>query len=208
MRGLGAMMAGGDRGARHAHDLYDTPWEATEALYRAEYGSFAFYGEAWDPAVGNGALLDVLSAHGVATVGTDLIRRGIGLPGSRDFLKSRKLLGPMIVTNPPFRLAAAFIKQAMDLEVPYLALLLKSTFFHAKSRRALFEKHRPARIRPLSWRPDFNGKRAPTMECMWVVWEFGYEGPCVYGTPLEKPRDLSPFHLLPEMVAEVPEGAA
>lgn len=201
-RGIGAMMAGGDAGKRRAHDLYDTPWEATEALYQAEYTCFAAHGHAWDPACGNGALLDVLDRHGVATIGSDLIPRGVGLPGVRDFLRAPILIAPMIVTNPPFRLAKDFIEHAIGLRAPYLALLLKATFFHAGSRRDLFARHRPARIHPLSWRLDFNGGGAPTMECAWFVWDERHEGGCVYSDPLPRPEALSPFDIQTDLFEE------
>lgn len=205
-QGLGRMMAGG-RGTnpRRKNDLYDTPWEVTEALYRAEYAAFARWTHAWDPACGNGALLEVLEAHGVGTLATDLIDRGVGLPGSYDFLKAPTLLSPMIVTNPPFSLARAFIEKALRLEVPFLALLLKATFFHARSRMDLFEACPPSRIHPLSWRPDFNGKRAPVMECAWFVWEAGVRGPSLYGPPLARPDGPSPWNVTNEIFCE--EGA-
>lgn len=34
--------------------------------------------------------------------------------------------------------------------------------------------HPPARIRALTWRPDFLGGGNPTMDCAWSIWQRGW----------------------------------
>jgi len=166
---LGAMMAGGHSKGRQPHDFYPTPDEATHALLRAEHPHLAGR-TVWEPACGDGAMLRVLEAWRLPCVGTDIRATGVGRQA--DFLQTTRLLGDAIVTNPPFRCAAEFIQHALFvLEVDYLALLLKSTFFHAANRLPLFRNHPPSVVYPLTWRIDFLGLGRPTMEVMWVVWD-------------------------------------
>lgn len=85
-------------------------------------------------------------------------------------------------TNPPFVVAAPFVERALEI-APVAVMLLKSQYFHARTRGRLWDKHKPSRIYALTWRPSFleaeRGK-SPLMDCLWVVWERGYTGDCVY----------------------------
>jgi hypothetical protein len=102
-----------------------------------------------------------------------LINRGYGI-GEVDFINSPPPSSDItaIVTNPPFNLAEQFIRHAiLDLQIPYCALLLKATYWHAKSRISLFKECPPAVIYPLTWRLDFMNRGRPTMECSWIVWD-------------------------------------
>ncbi len=94
-----------------------------------------------------------------------------------------------IVTNPPFRLAEHFIRHAFRMGVDYMALLLKATFWHAARRQELFELWKPARIYAMTWRPDFRSLGAPTMDCVWCVWD-GHVERTAYCL-LEKPKEVS-----------------
>lgn len=57
-------------------------------------------------------------------------------------------------------------------------MLLKSQYWHAKSRYKLFQDYTPSWVLPLTWRPDFleherlegEKKGAPTMDVAWSVW--------------------------------------
>lgn len=169
---LGTMIASGTgETARQIQDFYPTPACAIRAYLAAELQWLE--GErVWEPACGDGAISRMMTAAGLDVLSTDLIDRGYG-EGGRDFLAERHLHGcRRIVTNPPFALAERFIRHALlTLNVPYLALLLKATYWHAASRVALFEARPPSVIYPMTWRPDFLGKGAPTMDAMWCVWD-------------------------------------
>jgi hypothetical protein len=164
---IGAKMAGGNpaSGFREQDDFYPTPIMVTEALLQ-NWTPTA--GKIWEPAAGNGAMVKVLERRGYIVVATDLVDRGYG--GGADFLRAKERLADCIITNAPFNLAPEFIEKAFALGVTELALLLKSTFWHAKRRFPLFQKHTPSYIMPLLWRPDFLQLGAPTMEAMWCVW--------------------------------------
>lgn len=171
MSGLGAMMAGGNPAkGREDRDFYPTPAECTVALLRAldEIGLGKMIG-VWEPACGDGAIVRVLERAGLDVTATDIADYGIGAP-VLDFLSADRALAPHVITNPPFSLAEAFIRRAHELRSSTLCLLLKSTFWHAARRQALWDLWQPAHLFPLTWRPDFRGWGAPTMEAQWVVW--------------------------------------
>lgn len=160
---LGAAIAGGN-GTRRENDFYPTQPEATRALLKAEAQYLGKYPRVWEPACGDGAIAKLLPGEVVAT---DLIDRGYGTQA--DFLKSEKL-ADAIVTNPPFKLAAEFIEHAWMMDVGYLALLLKAQYWHAKARINLWNLWPPTIEYRLTWRLDFTGGGAPTMDCTWFVW--------------------------------------
>lgn len=183
-RGLGrAMAGGGDNVKRQANDFYPTPPAVTRALLRVERHCLANVapGPVWEPCGRGGAILKVLGEAGFETVGSDIVPDPANGVAALDLLQCRRALARKVVTNPPFAIAAELIGVLLErLKVDYLALLVKSQFWHAEERSALFRRHRPARIWALTWRPDFMGLGAPTMECQWVVWQRGWAGGTQY----------------------------
>lgn len=184
-KGLGRAMAGGAGNApRQANDYYPTPVEVTRAFLRVEGQCLANVapGPVWEPCGRGGAILRCLNEAGFETVGSDIVPDvGHGV-AQADVLGTRKAMARKVVTNPPFALAEQIVFHLLDrLKVDYLALLLKSQFWHADSRAALFRLHRPARIWALTWRPDFLGQGAPTMDCIWTVWQRGWASGTHYG---------------------------
>lgn len=179
-RGLGRMqVGGGDAVNRQPNDFYPTPPDVTRAFLRVErlFLSAAAPGPVWEPCGRGGAILRELAAAGFDIVGSDVVGDPDNAVTQLDLLQCRRALGRKVVTNPPFALAGDMIGHLLErLQVDYLALLLKSQFWHAEERRALFRRHRPARIWALTWRPDFMNRGAPTMDCIWVVWQRGVIG--------------------------------
>lgn len=188
---IGAAMAGGkvgtgeDRPRQHG-DWYPTPANVTQVLM----DMVKFHGSIAEPCCGDGALARVIEHYGHKVIGTDLYDRGYGLAHGKkyDILEMKELLAPNVVTNPPFDIAAEIIEHVMSLKPDKMALLLKASFWHAKSRKKLFDKYRPSRLIALTWRPDFLHLKRPTMEVMWCVWEKGVKGNPSYelGTKPEK----------------------
>ena len=174
--GIGAAMAGGKRGSgaarkRQHADWYPTPANVTQALL----DRVQFEGAISEPCCGDGALALVMEDWGYEVIGTDLHDRGYGVGHGRafDILKMKELPAPNIVTNPPFNIAGEIIEHLMAMKPKKMALLLKASFWHAKTRQRLFEAHPPSKIIALTWRPDFLHLKRPTMEVMWCVWEEG-----------------------------------
>jgi hypothetical protein len=177
-RGLGMAMAGSSvTTPRVALDYYPTPPEATRALLRAETGRLAIVTEGgafpiWEMAGRGDAIASEIRKAGFRTVATDIIADPTHGVDQADFLRTDAPLSPFAISNPPFAIAHEFIVHALaKLELRYLALLLKSSFWHASSRTELFDAYPPARRYDLNWRLDFMNKGAPVMECSWFVWD-------------------------------------
>lgn len=184
--GLGASMAGGNPDAargREEDDFYPTPVDVTLALTELVHSKI--YGRVvWEPCAGDGAMARILAARGASVLASDISPRQPdvtkpffeGKINKLDFLQAKRLPDPVraVITNPPFNLAVPIIEHVFNMpnveQLDIFALVLKSTFWHAASRNALFRKHRPAIIAPLLWRPDFLDLGRPTMEVMWCVW--------------------------------------
>lgn len=181
--GIGAAMAGGKRGSgdqreRQQGDWYPTPDDVTSVLFER----VVFEGGVYEPCCGDGSLALVAERYGHSVVGTDLHDRGYGLAHGEayDALKLGSLLKPNVVTNPPFNVACGIIEHLWSLGPDKMAMLLKSTFWHAENRRAVFDRMPPSRIIALTWRPDFLGLNRPTMEVIWCVWDRAHVGPTTY----------------------------
>lgn len=170
--------------ARKDADFYPTPPDCTEALL----ATWAAPHHIWEPSCGDGAISRILKARGHDVTSTDLHARGYGHAGI-DFLSTKR---PRhfdgIVTNPPFNLAEAFIRRSRTFGVPF-AMLLKATYWHAKTRRRLFEETGPAAVFAMLWRPNFVPERgnAPTMDVIWTVWSAKPASDCRYYL-LDKPK--------------------
>lgn len=179
---IGQMMTGGDRGNRQRNDFYPTPPEVTRALLE----SYDFDSHIWEPCAGDGAMTDVLKGYGFITYSSDIDPQREDIE-KFDFLKMKYKLADAIITNPPFSIAEDIIRKCLELDVSQFALLLKSTYWHAKRRTDLFYENTPAAILPLNWRPDFLNKGAPTMDVMWCVWDKNWKEKTTYAI-LEKPE--------------------
>lgn len=188
-------MAGGKRGTgdtrpRQHGDWYPTPANVTQVLM----DMVQFEGAIAEPCCGDGALARVIEHYGYTVYGTDLYDRGYGLGHGKhyDIMNLKELMAPNLVTNPPFDIAAGIIEHVMEnLRPEKMALLLKASFWHAKSRKPLFDKFRPSRMIALTWRPDFLHLNRPTMEVMWCVWERGFTGHPTYELGVKPDKEIS-----------------
>jgi len=159
---------------RRELDFYPTPPDVTHALMRfLDFRPIKI----WEPACGDGAMGDVLKMYAHDVICTDLRVTGYG-EGGIDFLTERRDCDA-IITNPPFNLSEDFIRHALT-QAGTVAMVLKSQYWHAKKRSALFQEFPPAYVLPLTWRPDFlfntrqpGDKVGPTMEVHWTVWMAG-----------------------------------
>jgi hypothetical protein len=128
--------------ARHSYadrgdDFYRTPPEATRALLKV----FPYRNvKIWEPACGDGAISRILEAEGHTVVSTDLVDRGYGISGI-DFLMTQESMGPVIVTNPPFKLAAPFVRHALfTLQCAEVWMLLRLAFLESMTRRDILDE--------------------------------------------------------------------
>lgn len=174
---------------RDPHDWYVEPASATDALLRAE----RFSGLSWDPACGSGTIPKTMGAAGFPCIGTDLVDRGPGPDvvgfAVRDFLVERALPANIanVVSNPPFRLAQAFVDRALAIATHKVAMLLPLTFLEGARRGRWLTGTPLARVHVFSWRISMppgellqsgaveakGGKKA----FAWFVWSHDHSGP-------------------------------
>jgi len=160
-------------------DFFPTPPWATRALCNAlfEFDDLCNL-TAWDPACGEGHMARPLSEYFGHVFASDVHDYGFGrvddflLPGNKDS-------ADWIITNPPFRLGAEFVIQALRLARKGVAMLVRTAFLEGGERYAeLFSKHRPSDIYQFCERvPMVKGRYDPkastaTSYC-WIVWRDG-----------------------------------
>lgn len=191
--GLGAAMAGGkarlSKTARRARDYYPTPPEATRALIVAESAAILAHGTAiWEPCGYGGAIVRELdgAGHGFRTIASDICADPAHRVAEADLLAVRTAWAPIVITNPPFALAGRMIEHMLGgLRVDYLALLLKTQFWSTNSedrgRLGLWRRFPPQRRWDCTWRVDFTGGRASTMNVSWFIWDAEHIGPRTWG---------------------------
>jgi len=127
-------------------DWYVEPTAATEALLRVE----RFVGRVWDPACGQGNIVNTLLQNGISAHGSDIADRGFG--GVQDFLDPECEFTNVqnIVMNPPFfraKGAEAFIRRALNIASGKIAVFLDIRFIAGAERaNGLFKERPPHRI--------------------------------------------------------------
>lgn len=122
-------------------DFYVTLPEYITALVARQTGSWrSIYRDHegplfWEPACGDGAIARVLERQGLRVIATDLIDQGFGQAGV-DFLKTDKLLAPIVITNPPYRddLPLRFAQHALALGACEVWLLCRAAWWDAPKR--------------------------------------------------------------------------
>lgn len=156
--------------ARVAFDQYETPEWATRALLPHIP---KHVGIIWEPAAGSGKMVRALQYGGHAVRASDI-------QDDIDFL-TIKIDGfgdSAIITNPPYSCAQEFIEHALTLTCDnkgFVAMLLRTDFDHARSRRHLFADH-PAFSKKLvltkriQWFED--SKSSPSFNHAWFIWDW------------------------------------
>lgn len=167
-----------DRANREKDDFYPTPPEGTRALLAVE----KFEGPIWEPACGDGAISRELEAAGYAVESTDLVNRGYGTPGI-DFLMEWQPRAPNIVTNPPFKMVAPFMRKSLALTTGKIAMLLRVACLAGAERGAIFNSTPLARVWVFSRRINMKrggwdgGESGSSMvDLAWFVWDHAYKG--------------------------------
>lgn len=175
----------GRRASEHlkGDDFYASPPEAVHGLMSVE----KFDGLIWEPACGDGAISKVLQAAGYEVVSTDLVDRGFGKPRV-DFLMERTPLAPNIVTNPPYKNALDFARNAVDLSSGKVAFLLRLVWLEGSRRKKFFEASNLARVwvfasrLPRMHRGGYEGKKtSSSIAFAWFVWDKAHRGPAQIG---------------------------
>lgn len=180
-----ASMVGRPKYERVANDAYFTPAWCTEALL----SRWSPVGTVWEPAAGNGAMVDVLDKAGYDVIASDIIEhvdlRVDMVIHQRDFLSAHQPSGVFsIVTNPPYELAEEFIRRSLALTKPVggsVAMLLRHEYDCASSRRDLFECNGFSRKIVLTKRPRWfaDTTTSPRHNFAWFCWDARHRGPAI-----------------------------
>jgi hypothetical protein len=171
--------------ATRGQDLHETPEVATLALAGAEARQMPKH--LWEPACGKGAIVEVLRSCGHVVAATDkVVYPEYPRIIRADFLKFTKMPFTVtkrgIVTNPPYRLTDAFVRQALGFS-DYVAMLLPLTFLAGIERRKWLEFSPLARVHvfsarlPMMHRDGYEGKKARNQQTFaWFVWDRRWQG--------------------------------
>jgi len=171
---------------RVKNDAYYTPAWCTEALLR----NVEFIGTVWEPAAGNGQMVDVLEAAGLKVYASDIAPTSHGIV-ALDFLStspfpldSNRPAGVRhIVTNPPYQNAQIFIERALAVALYVegkVAMLLRNEYDSASTRQHLFgDCPQFAMKLVLTKRPRWfeDSKVSPRHNHSWFLWDWAHEGP-------------------------------
>lgn len=175
--------------AQHSHadrgdDLYQTPPEAVRALMAVERLPAII----WEPACGPGSIVRELRQAGHRVVASDLIDYGQcdGAVAPLDFLRvdcAEPEGATCILTNPPYRHAAEFVRRARSL-CPLVIMLLRVQFLEGVGRTDILEGgdlrvvHIFRDRLPMMHREGWTGPRSTSrMAFAWFVWDRAYSGP-------------------------------
>jgi hypothetical protein len=178
-----AINSGRAKLSERGDDLYETPPEAVHALMRAE----RLPHHLWEPACGPGAIVRVLRGAGHKVLASDLV--DYESPDQdwtrRDFLmETQRPAGvEAIVTNPPFKLAPAFVERGLEL-VPRVYMLLRLAFLESNARRSILDNGTLARVHvfrkrlPMMHRAGWEGRKANSgIAFAWFIWDRHHNGP-------------------------------
>ena len=165
---------------RQSQDYYATEPKAIELLLIEE----SFAPVIWECACGEGHLSKVLEKAGYFVISTDIINRGFG--SVEDFLSNHdeNCFEGDIITNPPYKYALEFVKQALRVIKPHnkVAMFLKLTFLEGQKRKKFFKNNPPKTVYVSSSRlicaknGEFEKYGSSAVAYAWYVWEKGYFG--------------------------------
>jgi len=166
-------------------DSYPTPRIAVESLLAAEPDVLNTMARVWEPAAGDGNIAHVLRDNGIPVIASDIERYSFALHFVGDFLQQTQAPAgtAVLVTNPPYRLAAQFAEHALTL-VPDVYLLLRLAFLESVGRTELLEHSGLRRVLvfrkrlPRMHRQNWDGpKSSSSMAFAWFAWRRNFAGP-------------------------------
>lgn len=202
-------------------DDFPTPPWATRALCRAliDGGEPLHAQHVWEPACNRGHMARPLGEYFASVHATDVRDYGwSGQAAVADFLIDWGADAPdvdWIVTNPPFRLGADFVRQGLRIARRGVAMFVRSAFVEGEERyRTLFRDKPEAKVMPFAgrvviwkgvlldpdvkiWFPPKNGKPgklekpSTATSYSWLIWLVGHDAPTVHLRIPDCRRDLT-----------------
>jgi len=168
-------------GGRASGDHWPTPLWATTFFLRIAFARrWLENGDrVLDPCCGEGAIIRSCAAFSLRPRGIELdpdrardAERLRWVVTTGDALALGWSHEPVVITNPPYDKAAAFVQKALA-ERPargMVAMLLPLTFCERKAHKAILREH-PADVYPLPRRPQFDSRGSPRIPHAWWVWQ-------------------------------------
>lgn len=172
---------------RNEFDFYPTPIECVHALLDRE----RFEGDVWEPACGDGRIVNACLQRGVSCIGTD-IQLG------QDFFDSKRKVD-CIITNPPYSCADAFVLHALRLARHKVAMLLRLGFLSGINRyETIWRLHPLKSLYVFCKRLNFGESGSPIDNHAWFVWDKSHSGPATIQhifnlTPAERRQRAAAF---------------
>lgn len=138
----------------------------------------------WECASGENNLVYPLEQVGYKVITSDIVERNAPIDYVEDFLQTKELRAPIILTNPPYREAKEFILHSIELGAKYVYMFLKTTFLEGQERYSdLFSKYPPKEIWVFSKRVQValnnnpeEFKKSSAVSYSWFIWEKGFTG--------------------------------
>lgn len=138
----------------------------------------------WECAAGENNLVKPLVDAGYQCITSDIVERRTKLDYVEDFLNTRTLRAPIILTNPPYAYAKEFVLHAIDLGADYIYMFLKTTFLEGQARyKDLFSIYPPKEVWVFSAREqaalnnnEEEFKKSSAASYSWFIWEKGFRG--------------------------------
>jgi hypothetical protein len=173
-----AVMAQRTEASDSLDDFPTPPW-ATRALMTHVIADCGPFGKqsCFEPACGAGHMARPLKEYFGKVRACDVHAYGYG--GVADFLIAPFEAGSVdwVITNPPFRLAEAFVKRSLVMARRGVAILARTVFIESVGRyREIFESNPPSRFAQFTERvPMVKGrldrKASTATGYAWLVWE-------------------------------------
>lgn len=163
--------------AKDSLDDFPTPPWAVKALFAHDLIKPGHYENkvCWEPACNRGFMARALKRHFARVICTDVFNYGYG--DTADYLTSQpNELCDWVITNPPFRLAEAFVEKALHDARIGVAILVRTSFLEGNKRfKNLFAPYPPMivaqfveRVPMVKSRVDPKASTA-TSYC-WIIW--------------------------------------
>ncbi len=192
---------GSSRGASgevQPEEWYQEPQSFTRALILAEENRYAWtdpfdesFGEIYDPACGEGRIVDCCLDAGYQALGTDLIDRAGGRFGVRDFTIPPRDdecgVCDTIITNPPYTLAQIFVEHGLRVARRRVIILHRLAWgFEGVERGQWIDQMPLARFysarKRISMPPAGRGitPKNGSTAFAWFVFEHGHHGEPIY----------------------------
>lgn len=174
---------------RSANDFYvEEPW-----MVRGLFDVQRFEGPVWDPACGTGTIVKAARSIGLDAIGSDIVHRG--WPEHEDDLTKTDFLtggrtlwmtnAENVICNPPFNLAAEFVRRALHLVPGKVAMLLRLAFIESVGRSDLFTGGHFMALHPFARRGHMppGGSNLPrkggAVAFAWFVWSRRHNGDAI-----------------------------